>query len=335
MYLPGSAHIQRRVQLGKVVNIDTLVNSRRFLEEILKLWGETPIKDIDADTVINHLITVNRSGSWKNRFISVMKDIFAEAPRHGYKAAAPVFPAFARNSKKSDTFTTAELSLLFNPDNFPENQYFVFFLLILSAGLRLGEARAVRVKQILFDKKAIIIDGFCKINGDRTVYNKKGSPDHPKLRAAWLPDYTLNLLSDFLKSKTPEPSPDDYVFTSNGTPIKSMTAESVFAKALINAGIAKPKKQLIEEGIWKNSHIIKKNALIHGGRKLVPHSLRYTYVSRMRFYLSAADLQLMTGHTTESMVNYYNRPGIDDILKNLPKAENALAGLLDFNTGTR
>jgi integrase len=335
MYLPGSAHINRRIQLGKTLNIETLVVSRRYLEEIIKLWGNTPLKDIDAETVINHLITVNRSGSWKNRFLSVLKEIWKEAPRHGCKAAAPVFPRFASNSKKADTFTGAELSQLFKPENFPDSQYFIFFLLILSAGLRLGEARAVKVKQILFDKKALIIDGFCKNNGERTMYNKKGSPDNPKLRAARLPDFTLDLLSNYLNNRVPALFQDDYLFNNNGAPIKQETAEVVFTKALIYAGIGKPKKQLIEEGIWKKGQIMKKTAVVPGGRKLVPHSLRYTYVSRMRFYLSAADLQPMTGHTTESMVNYYNRPCLEDILKNLPKAENALAGLLDFNSGAQ
>jgi integrase len=335
MYLPGSAHIQRRLQLGKTASIETLVESRRYIEYILKLWGDIPLKDIDADIVINHLFTVNRSGSWKNRFLSVLKEIWKEAPRHGCKAAAPVFPAFARNSKKADTFTSVELSQLFIPDNFPENQYFLFFLLILSAGLRIGEARAVKVKQIIFDKKALIIDGFCKQNGDRTVYNKKGSSDNPKLRAARLPDYTLDLLNNYLNSRVPALYQDDFLFNNNGAPIRQETAEVVFTKALVKAGIAKPKSKLIEDGAWKKGHFINKAALVDGGRKLVPHSLRYTYVSRMRLYLSAADLQPMTGHTTESMVNYYNRPGLDDILKTLPKAETALAGLLDFNTGAR
>jgi len=202
--------------------------------------------------------------------------------------------------------------------------------LILSAGLRLGEARAVKVKQILFDRKALIIDGFCKKSGERTVYNKKRTPEHPKLRAARLPDYTLNLLSAFLKSKTPEPGPENFVFESApGAPLKQETCEMVFGRALIKAGIAKTKKELIESGAWKDGHVIKKSA-IAGERKLVPHSLRYTYVSRMRLYLSAAELQPMTGHTTESMVYYYNRPSLDLILKTLPDAGSALAGLLDF-----
>jgi integrase len=41
------------------------------------------------------------------------------------------------------------------------------------------------------------------------------------------------------------------------------------------------------------------------GRKLVPHSLRYTYVSRMRRELAVKELLPMTGHTSVEMVDYY------------------------------
>jgi integrase len=55
------------------------------------------------------------------------------------------------------------------------------------------------------------------------------------------------------------------------------------------------------------------------GRKLVPHSLRYTYVSRMRRELTAAELQPMTGHASVEMVDYYNRKVLDMVLASLPR----------------
>jgi len=332
MYLPASAHVDRRAQLGKTTKIETLVEARRYVDSIVETFGNIPLKDVDPESVMNHLFSLDKSGSWKNRYISVLKEIYKEAPRHGCKAPCPAFLSFARNSKKCDTFTGDELASLFQQGSFPDNQYFLFFLLILSAGLRIGEARAVRVKQIIFDKKVLIVDGFCKKSGERTNYNKKGSPDNPKLRAVWLPDYTLNLLSIFLKGKEPGPGPDDFVFASNGTPLKQESAEVIFNRALVNAGIAKTKKQLVDEGLWKNGHVTKKSRVMASGRKLTPHSLRYTYISRMRLYHSAKELKPMTGHATEEMVEYYNRPNLEEILQALPKADKALAGLLDFKT---
>ena len=328
MYIPGSPHVDRRRQLGKSVEIDTLVEARAYVERIISEWGDRALLSIEADEVVNYLFTVNRSGSWKNRYITILKEILAEAPRYGCKVPAPQFPTFARNSKKADVFTGAELAALFKPENFPDNQFFLFYLLILSGGLRLGEARAIRYKQINFEKKLLIIDGFCKKDGTRTMYNKKGSAENPKFRAVWLPDFTLHQLSNYLNSITL--GPDDFIFTSDNKPIRKEFAESVFTRALIRAGIAHSAVKLKAAGVIKKGHFVNKSAVVPDGRKLVPHSLRYTYVSRMRRELSAAELLPMTGHTTESMVNYYNRQNLDDVIASLPRADTALETLLDF-----
>ena len=329
MYIPGSAHVERRRQLGKAAQIETLADARKYINRIILDFGDRPIIGITADEIVNHLFMVDRSGSWKNHYIAIFKEIFLEAARHGCKIAPPVFPAFALNGKKADKFTGAELAAFFKPGNFPDSQFFIFFLTILSAGLRIGEARAIRQKQIFFNEKLLIVDGFLKRNGFRTEYNKKGTPDNPKFRAVLLPDLTLNYLYTHI-SNTPL-KPDDLIFTIEGKPIRQEFAENVFSKALIKAGIAHSAAKLKKEGILKSGHITKKASLIPNDRKLVPHSLRYTYVSRMRLYFSAKELLPMTGHTTENMVDYYNRKNIEDIKKALPPANTALAALLDFS----
>jgi integrase len=328
MYIPGSAHIERRRQLGKATQIETLLDARKYINRIISDFGDRPITGITADEIVNHLFSVDRSGSWKNHYIAFFKEIFLEASRYGCKITPPVFPAFALNSKKADKFTGAELAAFFKPENFPDNQLFTLFLLILSAGLRLGEARAVRQKQIFFNEKLLIVDGFLKRNGFRTDYNKKGSPDNPKFRAVLLPDLTLDYLYNHIKNTPLEP--DDLIFTVEGRPVRQEYAENVFSKALIKAGIAHPAEKLKGDGVLKKGHITKKADLVPNGRKLVPHSLRYTYVSRMRLFFSAKELQPMTGHTTESMVDYYNRKNLEDVIKALPPANTALEALLDF-----
>jgi hypothetical protein len=50
----------------------------------------------------------------------------------------------------------------------------------------------------------------------------------------------------------------------------------------------------------------------------------------MRRELSAKELQPMTGHATEEMVDYYNRIDFEEAMSNLPKAETALENLLNF-----
>jgi integrase len=178
-------------------------------------------------------------------------------------------------------------------------------------------------------KKALIIDGFCKQNGNRTTYNKKGSPENPRLRVVLLPDPTLLKLTEFLKNKTL--GPDDFIFTYEGKPIRAEFAEDIFYRALKNCGIIPPpepvKRNKRGEGRKKISKIKPKPP---DGRKLVPHSLRYTYVSRMRRELSAAELRPMTGHTTVEMVDYYTRTVLDEALASLPQADSALENLLSW-----
>jgi len=331
MYIPGSAHIERRRQLGKATQIETLMDARKYINRIIADYGDRAVAGITADEVVNHLFTVDRSGSWKNHYIAFFKEIFLEAARYGCKITPPVFPAFALNSKKADKFTGTELAAFFKPENFPDNQLFTFFLLVLSAGLRLGEARAIRKKQVFFNEKLLVVDGFLKRNGLRTEYNKKGTPDNPKFRAVLLPDLTLDYLLAHINN-----SPlgaDDLIFTIEGRPVRQEFAENVFSRALIKAGIAHSAEKLKNEGILKKGHITKKADLIPDGRKLVPHSLRYTYVSRMRLFFTAKELLPMTGHTTENMVDYYNRKNIEDIKKALPPANTALEALLDFRAG--
>jgi integrase len=84
------------------------------------------------------------------------------------------YPLFAQNSKKAGIFISDELTKLFNPDLYKDRDLHLFYLCCLSGGLRMGEARGLRPKQILFDKKAFIVDGFVKSNGGRTNIRPSG-----------------------------------------------------------------------------------------------------------------------------------------------------------------
>jgi integrase len=303
MYIPGSPHIKRRDQLGKSIDLETMSECRGYINTIIQQWGKITLRDLDVDTVMPYLFNLNKSGSWKNRFLEVLGEIYTESAWHNCRTPKPDFQRFAKNSKKADIFTTEEPERLFQPENFPDETFYIFYLLCLSGGLRLGELRAVRVKQIIFDRKVLIIDGFCKKDGKRTIYNKKGTPDHPRLRSVYLPDFTLEKLTDLVAERSLQP--EDYCFTLNGKPIRQELAEDVFYRALQKAGFiplpAKKEKAVRGKGRQKQN---REKLKPHDGRKLVPHSLRYTYVSRMRRELSATELQPMSGHASIEMVNF-------------------------------
>lgn len=298
MYIPGGDHINRLNQLGRVLVMETIQDARRYIELIIKEWGDRPLASIDPTEITTHLFEKTRSGQWKNRYKKIFTEIYDEAKWQKLKIPKPDFDHFAVRAKKADVFTTDELKRLFVPENFHSEMFYTMFLLCLSGGLRLGEVRAVRRKQIFFDKKALIVDGFCKRDGRRTSYNKTGTPENPRLRVAMLPNFTLDKLSRHITAHAI--GDDDFLFTeSGGKPLTQDRAQWVFERALLKAEIKTE------------------------NRKIVCHSLRYTYVTRMRRELPAETVMKMVGHTTVEQTDYYT---------NRRALEESIAGLIGANT---
>jgi integrase len=281
MFIPGSDHVLRRKQLNKSVSLEVLGEMRVYIRYILKTWGDRMLKSLELDEVMNYLFSVKHSGSWKNRYISALKEIYQEAQFLGCKIYKPDFPSIRPDYKKADIFTDAELERLFRPENFPNKMLFLFFLTSLSGGLRLGETQALRVKQIIFDSRAIIVDGFLKKNGIRTTYNKKGSPEHPKLRVVPYPSVTLAMLRRRIEQNGLWE--EDYLFTyEDGVPIKKSHAASMFTRAMVKAGITPDVETMKKNGNWIDGSIQRHRGLMPDGRRLVPHSLRYNYITNSR-----------------------------------------------------
>lgn len=310
MYLPGSDHLNRRSQLGKSTVKETMAESRSYINQIMLQWGKANIKSLTSSDIMSFLFNSNKSGRWKNRFIEVLHEIYLETPWYGCRSRMPALQKFRNNSKKADIFTQEELCLLMKPSSFPSRQFYLFFLLCLSGGLRIGEVRAVRAKQFVFDKKLVIIDGFLKQDGRRTTYNKKGTPEHPRLRLVLLPQSTLDQIRLWILQNNI--GPEDYCFTHEGKPIRVEYAENVFYGALLKTGFIQQPAQRprAKKGEGRQKQIKAKMPTVDG-RRLIPHSLRYTYISLMCRHVAPHDLLLMTGHTSETMINYYNRKVLD------------------------
>jgi integrase len=154
----------------------------------------------------------------------------------------------------------------------------------------------------MLERKALVVDGFCKQNGTRTNYNKTGSADKPRFRVVLLPEFAILKLSDYI-TRSGLVS-DDYCFTRNNLPIRSEYAEDVFVRAVKKAGITTE------------------------NRKLVVHSLRYTYVTRMRRELPAEIVQKAVGHTDVAMTDYYtNNKLLDDSIAGLAGLDKAADNL--------
>ena len=306
MYIPGGDHVNRLNQLGRVFDIDTIKDARRYINKIIEEWGGRPLASIDPTEITTHLFNKERGGQWKNRYKKIFSEIYDEAKWQKLKIPKPQFDRFAVRPKKADVFTTEELNRLFIPENFFSEMFYTMFLLCLSGGLRLGEVRAVRSKQIFFEHKALVVDGFCKRDGRRTSYNKKGSPENPRFRVTMLPDLTLEKLSRHISANNIKD--EDLLFTeTGGKPLTQDRAQWVFGRALRKAKITETENQKPKDE----------------RRKLVCHSLRYTYVTRMRRELPAETVMKMVGHLSVEQTDYYtNRRAIAE----------SIAGLIGANT---
>jgi integrase len=305
MFYPGSDHMKRRVQLGKPLDPNSMQEGRAIMKKVIDQWGEKPLSSLTVKEVGKYLFDLKRSGSHKQDFISKVKEMYREAYWHGCDIPTPSFPTFVKNSKKGDIFTAEELTKLFNPELYKDKALYLFYLCCLSGGLRMGEARGLRPKQILYDKKALIVDGFVKPNGVRTNYNKKGTEEHPKFRIVPLPDSTLNLLKEHIaENKITE---DDFIFKGQKEPDKPITAFYVHDNL---------------------ERIMEKAGIEINGRRLIVHSFRFTYVTFMRRELPAETVMKLVGHTTIGMTEYYNKRVIDESLADISGADTAVQKLL-------
>ncbi|MBR4323214.1 site-specific integrase [Treponema sp.] len=306
MFIPGSSHVERLSEHGRKLTFETLQRHRGLLDKIVSAFGEMELKDLTPAIVDNHLRSLeNRSGGWKNSFLETLSYIYKEAPFCGCEGLIkPNFMRFSRNTKKADIFTTEELNRFFDKELWENSRDHLIFLCIASFGLRLGEARALQLRQFIFDKNAVVIDGFCKRNGERTNYNKKGSNEDKKWRVAVAPDTTMQLVYNY--SFLNQIQADEFVFVKEGKlPVRNEYLEDVFERQLTKAGIEK------------------------NGRKLVPHSLRFTYVTRMRRDLPAEIVQKIVGHTSIEMTEYYTRAAIPEMVAAIQNAIPAVNGLFE------
>ena len=177
-----------------------------------------------------------------------------------------------------------------------------FLELFFFCGLRISEARALRPCQFYWKAKIVIINGFCKPNGERTNYNKKGSVEDPKTRVVILPDELIVLLRRYIRNN--KISPNDFMFKYHNKPYRREFLETEFKRVLNRSGIKV------------------------GSRKIVPHSLRFSYVTLMRRDVDIEQVKKLVGHNSVAMTEYYThfdlRSSIESFQKESFEAVNNL-----------
>ena len=294
MFVPGSKHMERLFQFGKRLCDETIYQKRLFIEIIIENFGNQNLDELKIKDVELFLLNDKKHyGSWKNNFLDTFSCLYDETV---WKCTKPItrpsFQRFSRNSRKPDIFTIEELGRFFSPVFWDNRRNYLLFLTMACCGLRIGEARALQVSQILWDKNVILVNGFCKRDGRKTNYNKKGSADNQKFRVVPMPDMLLKSLREYVMQN--ELKGDSFVFMDE---------------------FLNPVKQDHLDGYFKK--ICKLSGINTSGRKLIPHSLRFTYITRMRRNLSVEQVQKIAGHSSVEMTEYYTRSSLNDMIEGL------------------
>ncbi|MCR5252615.1 MAG: site-specific integrase [Treponema sp.] len=306
MFLSESEHLKRLKKFGKTLSADTIQQKRQFIELIIKSFGNKKINELKISEIENYLLEDDiHSGSWKNFYLETFGNIYDETI---WKCKTPVqkpkFQRFARNSRKPDVFTEQELNLIFNKNLWDSYKEWLLFYVTSACGLRLGEARALQVRQIKIREGVLIVDGFLKRNGIRTNYNKKGNENDQKIRCVPIPDKILIELINYINLKGL--TSNDFLFLNDlEKTYTNCHLEHTFKKVLRLSGV--------------NT----------AGKKFVPHSLRFTYVTKMRTAFSVEDVRKMVGHSSTEMTEYYTRMMISDMCQALQPARNVVNELFE------
>ncbi|MDR0464771.1 MAG: site-specific integrase [Treponema sp.] len=342
MFHKNNAYIKRRRENGYLKDDSTIDEIHGYLNNFILLnYGHLKPEEIDPVVVDQDLIKMDRSNSWRNRVVSIINFILDEAIWLKMIKYKPALKTYKKTKGKKDILAQDELNKLF-PDDFDALSkiwdtksevsqdgfmFGVLFALKASTGMRSGEVRAISDTQLIatdgkrimkavgsdgkeiaepFGKTkkkivyGILLDRMCKNNGDIVNHLKKGDEDDPKMRVSVIPKKTMNYLKHWLSIRVIDPK-KDLLFTFKGRLIRREYLEYRFEKAVINAKID-----------MKND------------RKLTPHSLRFTYNTKMRRKISINKLSDMMGHENNRMTDYYT-------IINMAELEEQFLGLSDNN----
>ncbi len=287
-FIPGRCpYLAWKSEQGGLKN-QTIYEHRKNLKKyILKQFGDKLLSEIGPVEVENWLRTLPLSGSTKNTMIGTFNIVLTEAKRAKLIRELPGFRRFARRSIRCDILTTAEVRVLFPDDEldivniwkFNDEYSFMFglmFRLILHAGMRPGEGRAVDVSQIYPEYNGVLIDR--QIDSDKVVtLPKKGTTEDRRERLVIIPDSTMKMITGWIESRDIQ----ETLFEYEGQAVKKEYLEKRFRIALKNAGIRV------------------------GERKLVPYSLRYNFRSRMQGVIDADTIRSMMGHRSQEVSDRY------------------------------
>lgn len=307
MFLPGSLYLTKRTAKGYGITEYTRQQKQHHLELFLDKFGSRETESVEVAEIEDWLLTLDRSNSWRNGVLQVIKEVYQELYNRHKIARIPLIQGFYRSKKsKKGILAPEEIKALFSPvyeENIKnwkrissESDVEVYTIyaacyLMLSSGMRSGECRALQKKQFIEDD--VILLNAAMSENRRLDILKKGNEDNKKWRIIVIPDAAVKTLDTLRKLQVDSRLESDYLFARN---------QKAVSKEFLNSRFQ-----------W----VLGRNGIDYRERKLSIHSLRFTYNTIMKREIDAADLREIMGHTTENMTEYYDRSSIKDRIPGL------------------
>ena len=274
----------------------TRLRNTNLENHILPIFGSRSISRIQAHEVDDWILSLPLANSTKNAILDTFRLVLKEAQRRKIIDRNPIedIERMADRYLPTDAFTLEDLKKLFPRDRsellriWGHAKWATIHYLMLTAGLRVGEAAALLWRHIVWDIGGLLV--LQAVKADVTIGPTKSGTE----RSVILPERSLAMLKCW-QEETPYPDPEHYIFFST-------SGDRYFRSSSISR---------------KMRPVLRDVEIDQTGRRLRTHSLRHTYNTRLEKVLPAEVLRYMIGHSSDAMTKRYLHKTPEDRLQEL------------------
>ena len=276
---------------------------------IFPTFGDRPIDKLPAIELEEHLLTLPIKNATRQQIAYSYSIVTRDAFRHDVINSDPMDRARSwsmSDRTPKDRLSDDDINRLF-PQTldawrvvWPAEMFGVLFAVMLSTGMRISEARALRWEDVYWRLRAI------SVLRQIDQQHEEVDPKKNEKRGVLVPRRTMRLLAMLRRYSKPY-SPSGYIFTTNGGPIAAKWLQTQLERALKRANVT---------------------------RHITSHSFRVTYNTKMRSLLLRGELpeemlRHMTGHRSVAMTDYYDRPDVEERIDALIPARKQIERFWD------
>jgi integrase len=294
-FLPDCKLTLRRQSSKHPISPEILGMKRgQLVNHLQPKFGPIPLNEITQVLYEDWRQTLPLANSTKNDITVVINQIMKEAVRDEIIKINPIQNVESLSKipeKPRDSLSASEVKKLFPVEYknglriWETHRNYTLMLLLVTSGMRSGEARALKWEDVIWDDSGLLITKAMKDRGE------VGCVKENREKFVRLPHTTMQLLEQWRK-ESKAAKDDDYIFYGRyaTNPLTRSTIRAIFKRGL-------------------------REAKINGGKNLVPHSLRHTFNSFSLGALPPEVVRRFTGHSSEQMSRHYYHPLLKQELK--------------------